>query len=53
MESKFTTNFETKTEQKMNYPPDFEGLLRALGKFSDTRPILGVRQLQNLNFEYS
>ena len=28
-----TTSFEAKTEQKMNYPPDFGGLPRAVGKF--------------------
>ena len=29
MESKNTTNFEAKTEQKINYPADFGGLSRA------------------------
>ena len=35
MERKNTTNFEAKTEQKINYPApaDFGGLLRAVGKF--------------------
>ena len=33
MESKNTTNFEAKTEQKINYPADFGGLSRAVGKF--------------------
>ena len=33
MESKKTTNFEAKTEQKINYPADFGGLSRAAGKF--------------------
>ena len=32
MESKITTNFEAKMEQKINYPPDFGGLPRAVGK---------------------
>ena len=32
MESKNTINFEAKTEQKINYPPDFGGLPRAVGK---------------------
>ena len=26
MDSKITTNFEAKREQKINYPPDFDGL---------------------------
>ena len=47
MERKITTNFEAKTEQNINYPADFGGLSRAVGK------ILCVRQLQNLNFEYT
>ena len=33
MESKNTANFEAKTEQKINYPADFGGLSRAIGKF--------------------
>ena len=33
MEGKITTNFEAKTEQKINYPPDFGGLQRAGGIF--------------------
>ena len=33
MESKNTINFEAKTEQKINYPADFGGLSRAVGKF--------------------
>ena len=33
MESKNTTNFEAKTEQNINYPADFGGLSRAIGKF--------------------
>ena len=37
MESKNTTNFEAKTEQKINYPADFGGLSRAVGKFFLTR----------------
>ena len=32
MESRITSNFETKTEQKINYPPYFGGLSRAVGK---------------------
>ena len=40
-------------EQKINYPPDFDGLPRAVGKFFDPGPILYVWQLQNLNFEYT
>ena len=48
MESKITTDFEAKTEQKINYPADFGGLSRAVGKFFWTR-----NQLQNLNFEYT
>ena len=43
MESKNTTNFEAKTEQKINYPADFGGLSRAIGKFFDPGPILCVR----------
>ena len=53
MESKNTTDFEAKTEQKINYPADFGGLSHAVGKFFDPGPILCVRQLQNLNFEYT
>ena len=38
MESKNTTNFEAKTEQKINYPADFGGLpCAALGNFFLTR----------------
>ena len=33
MERKITTNFEAKTEQNINYPADFGGLSRAVGKF--------------------
>ena len=33
MESKNTTNFEAKTEQKINYPADFGRLSRAVGNF--------------------
>ena len=33
MESKNTTDFEAKTEQKINYPADFDGLSHAVGKF--------------------
>ena len=33
MESKNTTDFEAKTEQKINYPADFGGLSRAVGNF--------------------
>ena len=33
MESKNTTNFEPKMEQKIKYPADFGGLSRAVGKF--------------------
>ena len=33
MESKNTTNFEAKKEQKINYPADFGGLSRAVGNF--------------------
>ena len=43
MEIKNTTNFEAKTEQKINYPADFGGLSRAAGKFLDPGPILCVR----------
>ena len=43
MESKNTTNFEAKTEQKINYPADFGGLSRAVEKFFDLEPILCVR----------
>ena len=43
MESKITTNFEAKTEQKINYPDDFGGLPRAVGKFFDPKPTLGVQ----------
>ena len=32
MESKNTTNFEAKTEQKINYPLDFGSLHRRVGK---------------------
>ena len=32
MESKNTTNFEAKTDQKINYPPNFGGLPRGVGK---------------------
>ena len=32
MESKNTTNFEEKTEQKINYQPNFGILPRAVGK---------------------
>ena len=53
MESKNTTNFEAKTEQKINYLADFGRLPRVIGKFFDSKSILGVRQLQNLNFEYT
>ena len=53
IESKITTNFEAKTEQKINYPPDFGGLPRAVEKVFDPKPILGVPELQNLNLEYS
>ena len=34
MESKITTSFEAKTEQKISYLPDFGGLPRAVGNFS-------------------
>ena len=53
MKSKNTTNLEAKTEQKVNYPADFGGLSLAVGNFFDPGPILYVRQLQNLNFEYT
>ena len=43
MESKKTTNFEAKTEQKINYPSDFGGLQRAVGKFFDLKPSLDVQ----------
>jgi len=33
MESKITTNFEAKEEQKINYPPDFDSFPGAVGKF--------------------
>ena len=33
MEIENTTNFEAKTEQKINYPADFDGLSRAVGNF--------------------
>ena len=33
MESKNTTNFEAKTEQKINYPANFGGHSRVVGKF--------------------
>ena len=33
MEIENTTNFEAKTEQKINYSADFGGLSRAVGKF--------------------
>ena len=42
MESKNTTNFEAKTEQKINYPADFGGLPRAVGNFFDPGPISHV-----------
>ena len=47
MESKNTTNFEAKTEQKINYPANFGGLSRSVENFFDRGPILCVRQLQN------
>ena len=34
-------NFESKTEQKISCPSDFEDLSQAVEKFSDTGPILG------------
>ena len=37
MKSKNTTDFEAKTEQKINYPADFGGLSRAVGEFFLTR----------------
>ena len=44
MESKITSNFEAKTEQNINYPPDFRGLQPAVGTFFfDLKPILGDR----------
>ena len=43
MESKITINFEAKTEQKSNYPPDFGGLPCVVGNFFDPKTILGVR----------
>ena len=42
MESKITSDLEAKTEQKINYPPDFDGLPRGIGKFFDPGPILYV-----------
>ena len=39
MESKIIANFKAKAEQKINYPPDFDGLPRAVGIFFDPRPI--------------
>ena len=43
MESKKTTNFEAKTEQKINYPADFGDLPRTVGIFFDPKPISDVR----------
>ena len=42
MESKNTTDFEAKTEQKINYPADFGGLSRAKENLFDPGPILFV-----------
>ena len=53
MESKITTNFDAKMEQKMGYPPDFGGLSRPLKNSLDPKPILYVPELQNLNFVYA
>ena len=43
MKSKDSIKFEAKTVQKINYPPDFGGLPRAVGNFFDPKLILGVR----------
>ena len=43
MESKITTNFEAKTEQKINYPPNFGSLPRDVEIFLTRKPILGVQ----------
>ena len=51
MESKIKLNLEAKTEQKINYPPDFGGLPRAVRKFFCPKPISGVQLLQNLCLE--
>ena len=53
MERKKTTDYEAKTEKKINYPPDFGWLSRAVGKFFWPGPILYGRYLQNLNLEYT
>ena len=44
MESKITTNFEAKMEQKIKYPSDFGGLPHAVGKvFFNPKATLGVQ----------
>ena len=43
MESKITIYFEAKTEQNINYPPDFGKLPRAVGNFFDQEPIICVQ----------
>ena len=43
MESKITTDFEAKTEQKINYQPDFGGLLCGVGNFFDPKLISDVQ----------
>ena len=53
MEIKITTNFEAKTEQKINYPADFSRLSRAVGKFFLPGTNFMCSVITNLNFEYT
>ena len=48
MESKITTNFEAKMEQKINYPPSFGGLPRVIGKvfLSETNFMCSITKLK-------
>ena len=50
MEIEITTNFEAKKEQKINYPPKFEVLPRAGGKFFLTETNFRCSVITKLEF---
>ena len=51
MERKITTNFEAKTEQNINYPADFGGIPRAVGKFFLTETNFMCSVITKLEFK--